>query len=214
MAFGTIIKTWVDGVWHEGNVPIMGAADHGTWQGTMVFDGARMFEGVTPDLDLHATRILRSAAAMGMTPPGTAEEIVAAVREGLTAFPTDMAVYIRPMMWSTEGGRGIIAPVPESCRMAICLEDIPMVEPGELALTVSPFLRPDPRAAITEAKSGALYANNGRILREAQERGFDNALSLDPWGNVAETASTNVFLVRGGVVATPKPNGTLKVPFG
>ena len=36
----------------------MGAADHGTWQGTMVFDGARAFEGVMPDLDRHCARFV------------------------------------------------------------------------------------------------------------------------------------------------------------
>ena len=30
----------------------------------MVFDGARAFEGVTPDLDLHCTRVNHSAAAL------------------------------------------------------------------------------------------------------------------------------------------------------
>ena len=35
------IMTWFEGKWQEGNVPIMGSADHGTWLGTMVFDGAR-----------------------------------------------------------------------------------------------------------------------------------------------------------------------------
>ncbi|PKP68903.1 MAG: branched chain amino acid aminotransferase, partial [Alphaproteobacteria bacterium HGW-Alphaproteobacteria-4] len=50
MAFGTHIRTWFDGRWHEGDVAVMRAADHGIWQGSSVFDGARMFEGVTPDL--------------------------------------------------------------------------------------------------------------------------------------------------------------------
>jgi branched-chain amino acid aminotransferase len=45
-------------------------------------------------------------------------------------------------------------------------------------------------------------------VREARARGFHNALSLDQEGHVAETASTNVFLVRGGVVETPVANGT------
>jgi branched-chain amino acid aminotransferase len=39
-------------------------------------------------------------------------------------------------------------------------------------------------------------------------RGFDNALVLDMLGNVAETASSNVFLVRDGQVVTPAANGT------
>ena len=75
--------------------------------------------------------------------------------------------------------------------------------PGPLALTVSPFRRPPPDAALCEAKAACHYPNNARIVREARARGFQNALSLDQEGNVAETASTNVFLVRDGVVMTP-----------
>ena len=56
-------KTWTffDGDWHDGNAPIMGARTHAAWLGSMVFDGARAFEGVTPDLDLHCARVNRSA---------------------------------------------------------------------------------------------------------------------------------------------------------
>ena len=78
-----------------------------------------------------------------------------------------------------------------------------MRAPGPLALTVSPFRRPPPDAALCEAKAACHYPNNARIVREARARGFQNALSLDQAGNVAETASTNVFLVRDGVVMTP-----------
>ena len=80
--------------------------------------------------------------------------------------------------------------------------------PGPLALTVSPFRRPPPDAALCEAKAACHYPNNARIVREARARGFQNALSLDQEGNVAETASTNVFMVRDGVVLTPVANGT------
>ena len=56
-------KTWTfyDGDWHEGNVPIMGVRSHAAWLGSMVFDGARAFEGVAPDLDLHFARVDASA---------------------------------------------------------------------------------------------------------------------------------------------------------
>src|SRR6266404_9653284 len=56
-------KTWTffEDDWHEGNVPIMGPRTHAAWLGSMVFDGARAFEGVTPDLDRHFTRVNRSA---------------------------------------------------------------------------------------------------------------------------------------------------------
>ena len=47
--------TFVDGDWYEGNVAILGPRSHAMWLGTSVFDGARWFEGVAPDLDLHAS---------------------------------------------------------------------------------------------------------------------------------------------------------------
>jgi branched-chain amino acid aminotransferase len=63
--------------------------------------------------------------------------------------------------------------------------------------------------APTDAKASALYANTSRALREAKERGFENAVMLDSAGNVAEFASSNIFLVTAaGEVVTPVPNGT------
>jgi branched-chain amino acid aminotransferase len=60
----------------------------------------------------------------------------------------------------------------------------------------------------TDVKTGALYPKNARALREASAKGFDNALLLDMLGNVAETATANVFLSKDGVVYTPATNGT------
>ena len=42
-----------------------------------VFDGARWFEGVAPDLDLHADRVNASALSLGLKPTMAADEIVA-----------------------------------------------------------------------------------------------------------------------------------------
>ena len=56
--------TYVDGEWHEGNVLIAGPRTHAFWMGSSVFDGARAFEGVMPDLDRHAERLNNSARAL------------------------------------------------------------------------------------------------------------------------------------------------------
>ena len=207
MAVGKEIVTWVDGQWHRGNAPIIGAADHAAWLGSQVFDGARQFERVRPDLDLHAARIIRSAEVMNMLPPVDASTVQGLMEEGCGMFAPDAALYLRPMMWSRESSPGIIDATPESTGFAICIESLAMPEPGEFSLTVSPYCRPRPDMALTEAKAGALYANNARIMADARKRGFSNALSLDVNGHVAETASTNVFMVRDGVVLTPAPNG-------
>jgi branched-chain amino acid aminotransferase len=208
MAVGKDIVTWFDGRWHKGNFAVIGAADHGAWLGSQVFDGARQFEGMRPDLDRHSARILLSAAAMGMVAPVDAATVQGLMLEGCSMFAPDAALYLRPMMWAQDSAPGIIDLVPESTAFAICIEALAMPEPGDFALTVSPYRRPHPDTAMTEAKAGSLYANNGRIMADARARGFNNALSLDHEGNVAETASTNVFAVRDAVVFTPVPNGT------
>lgn len=208
MAVGTEIATWFEGRWHRGDAPIIRAADHAAWLGSAVFDGARQFEGVRPDLDLHSARIIRSAEVMGMVPPVDAATVQGLIEEGCAMFDADAALYLRPMMWARDSTPGIIDLEPSSTGFAICIEALPMPPTEGFALTVSPFSRPRPDMALTEAKAAALYANNGRIMAEARARGFSNALSRDPEGNVAETASTNVFMVRDGVVLTPVPNGT------
>ena len=63
MVLGGKILTWYDNQWFEGNTPIIGAADHAAWLGSTVFDGARQFEGVRPDMMLNCQRIIYSAEA-------------------------------------------------------------------------------------------------------------------------------------------------------
>jgi branched-chain amino acid aminotransferase len=85
---------------------------------------------------------------------------------------------------------------------------VPMPKPTGTAITLSPFRRPTPDSALVEAKAGCLYPNNARALTEARARGFDNCLSCDALGNVAELATANIFMAKDGVVFTPVANGT------
>lgn len=207
MALSNDVRTYFKGSWHDENLAVIRAADHVAWLGSQVFDGARKFQGVMPDLENHCHRLVRSAEAMGMIPKVTGEEIIEIVKEGVATYADDAELYIRPMMWATESAPGIIDLEPESTAFSVCIETLPMPAPGTFSLGVAPYCRPRQDMALTEAKAGSLYANNGRIMAWARARGFSNALSLDIDGNVAETASTNVFAVKDGVVFTPVPNG-------
>ncbi|MEW9806850.1 branched-chain amino acid aminotransferase [Mesorhizobium marinum] len=204
----TTTWTYVDGDWYEGNVPLLGPRSHAMWLASSVFDGARWFEGVAPDLDLHAARVNASAIALGLKPTMTVEEIVGLTWEGLKKFDGQTAVYIRPMYWAEHGGYMAVPADPSSTRFCLCLYEAPMIPPSGFSVTVSPFRRPTIETMPTNAKAGCLYPNNGRAILEAKSRGFDNALVLDMLGNVAETGLSNVFLVKDGHVMTPAPNGT------
>ena len=200
--------TFIDGDWHEGNAPIMGARTHAAWLSSCVFDGARAFEGVTPDLDRHCERVNDSALALGLRPTMKAEEIIGLTREGISKFAGDAALYIRPMYWAEEGGFMSVPANPDTTRFCLCIYETPMPGPAGFTVTVSPFRRPTLECMPTNAKAGCLYPNNGRAIMEAKSRGFDNALVRDMLGNVAETATSNVFMVKDGTVFTPQPNGT------
>ena len=209
MATGKNIRTYFDGRWHDKDVPIMRAADHGSWLGTTVFDGARFFDGMTPDLDAHCSRVNRSAEALMLTPTVSTEDMVAIALEGLSAYAPDTAVYIRPLYWGIDGDATAIVPQAEETGFALCLEEIPMAAPTASAtLTRTRFRRPVLEDAVVNAKAGCLYPNNARMLVEARAKGFANALVADAMGNVAETATANIFMVRDGEVFTPVPNGT------
>jgi branched-chain amino acid aminotransferase len=208
MATGTNIKTYFEGRWHDGDVPIMRAADHGSWLGTTVFDGARFVNGLAPDLTPHCERVNRSAEALMITPTMDAGTMESIVRDGLKMFAVGAAVYIRPMYWALDGGETAVAPKAGSTGFAICLEEIPFAATGPTTLTTTRFRRPVMEDAVVNAKAGCLYPNNARMLIEARAKGFGNALVADAVGNVAETATANIFMVRDGVAFTPIPNGT------
>jgi branched-chain amino acid aminotransferase len=200
--------TWIDGDWHEGNPPVIGPRSHAMWLGSSVFDGARAFEGVTPDLDRHCTRVNASATALGLRATMDVETIHGLALEGVKRFAAKTALYIRPMYWAEEGGYMSVPPDGESTRFLLCLYETPMPPPSGFSLTVSPYRRPSIETMPTDAKAGCLYPNNGRAILEAKRRGFDNALVRDMLGNVAETGTSNIFLVKDGVVRTPAPNGS------
>jgi branched-chain amino acid aminotransferase len=209
-AESTWSKTWAffEDEWREGNVPILGVRSHASWLCSIVFDGARAFEGVTPDLDLHCARINDSAAKLYLKPTVSTEAWVKLAKEGIAKFDQDAALYIRPMYWAEKEGPWVQAHDPESTRWCLVIYEAPMRVPKGFSITLSPFRRPTQESMPVDAKAGCLYPNNARALFEAQARGIDNAVVCDMLGNVAELATSNIFMAKDGVVYTPIPNGT------
>src|SRR5437762_8273311 len=204
-------KTWtfLEGDWHEGNVSIMGPRTHAAWICSMVFDGARAFEGVTPDLELHCARVNDSATKLFLKPTVSVETWVRLAREGIARFDKDAALYIRPMYWAEKEGPWVQAHDPDSTRSCLAVYEAPMRKPTTgFSVTLSPYRRPTQETMPVDAKAGCLYPNNARALFEAHARGFDNAIVCDMLGNVAELATSNIFMAKDGVVFTPVANGT------
>lgn len=197
--------TYFQGSWLEGNPALAGPMTQAFWLSGLVFDGARAFEGVAPDLGHHCRRVIASAHALHLKPTHTAEQIEKLAREGIAKFSADVALYIRPMFWAEDG---MVLPDAASTRFALSVYEQPMEEPIGGSVTLSAYRRPAPDMAPTNAKTAGLYPNSGLALRAAKAAGFDNAVMLDPLGNVAEFATANLFFAKDGVVHTPALNGT------
>jgi branched-chain amino acid aminotransferase len=201
--------TFLDGEWFEGNPPIAGPRTHAFWLGSSVFDGARAFDGVTPDLDRHCARLNRSAGTMWLKPTMSDEAVTELAREGVKKFKPGAELYIRPMYWAEHSApTSSVPPDPESTRFCLCIYEAPLPPLTGVAITRSMYAKPLALTMPIEAKAGCLYPNNARALMEARARGFDNCLLCDMLGNVAELATANVFLAKDGVVMTPMANGT------
>ena len=203
-------KTWTfyKGDWQEGNIPIMGVRSHAAWLCSSVFDGARAFEGVTPDLDLHCARVNASATTMHLKPVVSAETWLGLTRDGIKRFDNDAALYIRPMYWAERSATLLVAPDPDSTEWCLSLYEAPMRALEGFSITLSPYCRPSMECMPVDAKAGCLYPNNARALIEANSRGFGNCVVRDMLGNVAELATANLFTAKDSVVFTPAPNGT------
>jgi branched-chain amino acid aminotransferase len=197
---------YFNGAWREGAVPLMTSATNAAWLANTVFDGARAFEGVTPDLDLHCERVVRSAHSLGLQPTKTAQEILALALEGVGFFPSRTPLYIRPMFWAESG---LVLFDPGSTQFALVLTKMPLPDPAAgFTACLSTFRRPAPDQAPTHAKAACLYPLAALAIAEAKRRGFDNAVMRDPIGNVAEFTAQNLMIGRDGSVITPIPNGT------
>jgi len=200
--------TFFNGDWHDDNVGLFGPRTHAAWLGSSVFDGARAFEGVTPDIEKHCTRINNSAVTLGLKPVVSVDTWVGLVRDGVKKFGAKPELYIRPMYWAEHGGALSVPADPESTRWCLTIYEAPMPAQSGSSITLSPFRRPTIDSMPVDAKAGCLYPNNGRAMIEAGKRGFDNCLLRDALGNVAELATANIFMAKHGVVYTPIANGT------
>ena len=194
-----------DGVWLDEAPMILSPMDQAAWLSSIVFDGARAFGGLAPDLDQHCERLINSARALLLEPKIDSREIEALCVEGIRKMPRDSELYVRPMMYATGG---FLVPDPETTTFSLAIYESPLPEFTGISVCLSSLRRPARDMAPTDAKASCLYPNSSRALKQAEERGFDNCIMLDPNGNVAELASANVWIVKDGRALTPVPNGT------
>ncbi|PHQ68739.1 MAG: branched chain amino acid aminotransferase [Sneathiella sp.] len=197
-------KYFYNGDWYDECPKVLGPSDHSFWMASTVFDGARSYRGMAPDLDLHCARLGRSALALGYHPTMESGEILDLCQQAVRMLPKESELYIRPMYFAREG---FIDPDPDSAEFILAVYDSQMPDAAGFTAHFSALRRPAKDMAPTDAKASCLYPNSGRAIVAAEKAGFDNAIMMDANNNVAEFANSNLWIVKDGVALTPAANG-------
>lgn len=200
---------WFDGKlvpWREANVHILTHALH---YASSVFEGQRAYGGEVFKLTEHSTRLRKSASILGFDLPWSVEEIDAACKETLKANGLEDA-YMRPIAWRGSEQMGVSAQLTKP-HMAIAVwpwgayfgEEA--IRKG-LRLDISPWRRPAPYTAPTNAKASGLYMIATMAKHAAEDKGYNDALMFDWRGQIAEATGANAFFVKDGKIHTPTPD--------
>lgn len=186
--------------------------------GAAVFEGIRAYN--TPKgpavfrLTEHAERLLDSARVFGVRDmPFTVETVVQAVKDTVRANGfTDC--YIRPLLYITGGAWNLNIDAGKPALMIAVWQWSNYL--GEEALAkgiranISSFTRHHPNVSMTKAKIAGNYVNSFLAKTESERLGFQEAIMLDPQGNVGECTGENLFVVRRGKIFTPATSPVLE----
>jgi branched-chain amino acid aminotransferase len=195
------------GQWVDGLTPIISSMSHTFLYAKSVFDGARAYNNLVPDLDLHCARLINSAKVMGLNVDMTSEQIVRLSLEGIAKFPPKTDLYLRPVFYSNEENLVGVMSDAFAADFALTIMEVkmPTLEQDGVTACLSSYRRPHPLTAPTLAKATCLYPINGLARIEAKRRGFQSAVMRDLEGQVLELATANLWFAKDGVVYTPAP---------
>jgi branched-chain amino acid aminotransferase len=188
---------WLDGKLVPASEAQVSPFDHGLLVGDGVFETLRVYDGVPFAWTRHHQRLVRSAAGLRLTAPGSGE-LRAAVDAVLDANRiTDGRVRLTvtggPSPLGSERGGG----PPTVIVVAAAARPWP---PSVDVVTV-PWTRNE-HGAVAGLKTIS-YAENVRALSYAHERDAGEAIFLNTADELCEATGSNVFVVHGGVVRTP-----------
>lgn len=207
---------WVDGSlvpWREAKVHILSY----TFQhGAGIFEGVRAYRGASGTaifrLEEHTDRFFDSAKILGMPLPFSRAELLEAQVEVVRRSGLE-SCYIRPVAFYDGKTVGVSA-AGNGVHVAIAAWEWnnylgAKAQSEGIRVKTSSYQRLHLGSAMGKAKANGHYINSMLAVMEARSIGCDDALMLDANSCVAECSTSNIFLVRGGRIATPDPTSIL-----
>lgn len=192
--------------WKDATVHVSAHALH---YGTGIFEGIRCYETESGPavfrLDAHLDRLFASAQVYNLEIGYTQEELTDVVSEVIESNGFK-SCYVRPICYFGSNSLGLHA---KDCPVEVAVLAWPWApllgaegqEKG-VRITVSPWVKFHSRMMPTTSKACGQYLNSILAVRDAYNRGFDEALLLDDDGNIAEGPGENLFILKGDKLFT------------
>jgi len=179
--------------------------DNGFAFGDSVYEVLRTYRGLAFEPGRHFRRLRVSAARLGISVPASDASLLAQV-DALLARAAGGESYIRIVVSRGLGDCSYNFDRVQGPTVVMIQKPLPPYPAWHysdgIKVAAVGVRRNHPRALDPAIKSSNLL-NNILAMREAQSRGGEEPVLLNQEGFVAEGASTNVFLARGGTVLTP-----------
>ncbi|HVX44614.1 MAG TPA: branched-chain-amino-acid transaminase [Mycobacteriales bacterium] len=211
-------KIWMNGEfvdWDDATIHVLNPTLHYGWG---VFEGIRAYNTdrgpAVFRLTDHIERLFRSAHIYLMEPDFTPEQIIAATKETVRINEVD-SCYIRPLFYLGYGEMGL-NPLPSKTVVSIAVWPwgaylgADAVASGCRAATSS-WQHINGNSIPPTGKGTGQYVNSSLAKITAVKAGYDEAILLNPAGNVVQGTGENLFVVNGRTVITPPiQDGLLK----
>jgi len=198
---------WMNGVlipWEKATSHVV---NQGLHYASAVFEGERAYNGKIFKSKEHTQRLFKSAKILGIEIPFSQDEINEA-KQALLRKMNLKNCYVRPIVWRGSSQMGISTSNAD-IHVAIAVWDdwasYFKIEDRLLGLKLitSPWKRPSPDTAPTEAKASGLYVICTISKEYAEKKGYHDALMLDYRGYVAEGTGANIFFIKNNDIHTP-----------
>jgi branched-chain amino acid aminotransferase len=186
----------------EARIPVL---DNGFLFGDSVYEVMRTYGGRPFESGRHFRRLRASAERLGIAVSVPDDELLSRVR-ALLARAGAVESYLRIVVTRGVGDASYDPRASRGPTVVMIQKALPLPPEGHYAegvrVSAVGIRRNHPRSLDPAIKSSNLL-NNILAVREARARGADEAVLLSLDGQIAEGASTNVFVARGDEVITP-----------
>lgn len=179
--------------------------DRGFLYGDSVYETLRTAGGRPVEMARHLERLRRSAAGIGLEIPFTDEALRAAVAATHAASDNPDS-YVRVIVTRGTGPLMLDPRVSTTPLLVVLVQALKLPAPAlyeaGLAVRIVDIHKISARSLDPTLKTGN-YLNSIQALRQAAASAAEDAILCSPAGDVAEGATSNVFMVRAGELVTP-----------